>query len=153
MKVHYRKQFVKWLEGDLSPRKKRKIDHHLHECAACAAYYHKMKQFFELPEEQPLPQLEPLPYELTRIQSLAQETAGEFTGSRLSIPVKTALVYTLMLLFALLGGIWMGKGLVSTDRENEIYSFLMEQQKVLQTSQAGFAQVWESFSGEQNHEN
>ncbi len=153
MRVHYRKQFIKWLDGELSPGKKHKIDRHLRECAHCATYFHKMRQFLESQEEPPLPWLEPLPGELTRIRSLAQDTPGERSESPISLPAKTALVYSLILLFALLSGIWMGKGLVSVEGKNEIYSFVMEQQEILQTSQAGFARVWESFSGEQNHEN
>ena len=153
MKVHYRKKFIKWLDGELSPAEKSKIERHLRECTTCANYYHKMKLFFESEKEPPLPVLEPLPGEITRIRSLAQDTRKEHSESRFFLPAKTALVYSLILLFALISGIWMGKELVSVEEKNEIYSFVVEQQEILHSSRAGFAQVWESFTGEQNDEN
>ena len=153
MKVHYRKYLVDWLEGRLSADKKEEIESHLKTCSSCRTYYSKMQELLDTPPEGILPELEPQPYEITKIQSLALKDDSEQHSVFSLFPFKMAFIYSIALIFTLLTGFWMGKDLVQKSSSSELYSSIEQEQSFITLSSAGFEDLWESFTGELNNEN
>ncbi len=143
MKVHYRKYFLDWQEGRLSPRKKREVDEHLEECPVCREYFREMSQLMQ-PEEEHLPRLAVDPYELTRIRALAEEKADKPI-----LPLQRlvgGLAFSLTLFVAIVLGVWLGKGMTSYSQNDLQYAAnsITAQQNNIEYD-LGFDVVWETM--------
>ncbi|MEJ2637797.1 MAG: zf-HC2 domain-containing protein [Calditrichia bacterium] len=150
MKIHYKKYLIDWLEHRLDPKKKAQLENHLDHCGDCREYFMKMEKLFAGHAWDPLPNLEPAPFELTKIKNLAREDRRE---SLLPPPRYRAVnfLYAAVLVLAIVAGFWMGKGMAEP-APGELYTTAIQSREILQASGSGFANIWETISGEANHE-
>jgi anti-sigma factor RsiW len=153
MKAHYRKYFIVWLDGRLSPNKRKEVEQHLEQCAECREYFKRMETLFADSGLQEIPELEPQPYELTRIKQLAQQKKKEGSFRFLKQPLPAVVLYSVILFFTLMAGIWMGKGIYQSSHTNDLYAFAVQEKQYLNFSGTGFSQVWESMNNGETNEN
>ncbi len=152
MRVHHKKEFINWLENNLSNSKQNQVSQHLNKCRGCRYYFEAMSKFMEKPPIPVWQQLETQPFEKTRIIAAAETKKNE-PAIRIKPFLRTIpLLYPILLVLAIIGGIWTGKGLVNPDQQTELYTFAMEQQEYLYISEYGFDNVWSDLSGENQNE-
>lgn len=150
---HFRKHFVDWQENKLSTRMQNKIEEHLRKCTECRKYFRSMERFFQKVDTSILPELQPGPYDITRILARATETESREKLNVSSWSVKLSYLYVVVLAFTVLVGMWLGKGLVQSPSESELYNFAVQQREILTSTDTHFSHIWVSLEAELENEN
>jgi predicted anti-sigma-YlaC factor YlaD len=148
---HATKHFQAWTEERLDREAQRLIEIHLEDCAECRAYFERMSQLLEKPEESDLPRLEPDPFLPGRIRGLAEkssETAHADWPARLGLmrPVGWLRLsyYGFLFAVAVAAGVYFGqsaaaRGLMGNG-DGQLLTGYYEA-----FSQSGFADDWEQL--------
>jgi len=147
--LHIKKYFLKWLDGRLSADKTEMINDHLHKCDECREYYTKMETFLAAPDSSDLLRLQPDYFLPTKISELAKQN-GSNRRMKASKKIKYQLTFgTVIVVFALLTGIFMGKWIFETSAVSETEVVLSYSSML---SDDGIDQVWDNIATETNGE-
>lgn len=122
-KRHVTKNFLDWADGKLDARRQEQVETHLQSCPECRQYYEKMSAVFsEKADISALPQLEADPFLPARIKALAGKRGKEHSEKRFGwqgIGAIRLAFSTLMIVFAVSLGIYLGKGLATSQQYSE----------------------------------
>lgn len=122
-KKHVTKNFIDWADGKLDARQREQVETHLQSCLGCRRYYEKMSAVFsEKADLSALPQLDADPFLPTRIKALADKKDREDSDKWYNwqgIGAIRLAFSTLMIVFAVSLGIYLGKGLATSQQNSE----------------------------------
>jgi predicted anti-sigma-YlaC factor YlaD len=122
-KRHVTKNFLDWTDEKLDARQREQIEMHLQNCPDCRTYYEKMSAVFsEKTDLSALPQLEADPFLPARIKALAgkkdRTPSDKWFGWQRIGAIRLAFSTLLIILAASLG-IYLGKGLATSQQYSE----------------------------------
>lgn len=144
---HIKKYFLEWSEEKLSSNQIEMIKNHLVHCDECREYYTKMEAFLAEPDSSDLPRLQADFFLPTKIKELAKQN-GSKRSLRASKKIKYQLTFgTIIVFFALISGIFMGKWISQTPAISETEVVLSYSSML---SDDGINQVWDNIATETN---
>lgn len=144
---HIKKYLLEWLDDKLSPDQMKMIKDHLVHCRECREYYAKMEVFLTKPDSPGLPRLQPDYFLPTKIKELAKKN-GRNRALRASKKIKYQITFgTIIVFFALISGIFMGKWISQTPAVSETEVVLSYGSML---SDDGINQVWDNIGTQTN---
>lgn len=147
---HVRKYFLDWLELNLNTNKAEMIERHLQNCTECKEYYDKMQVILNKPEPSDLPKLQPDAFLPTKIKELAKSKESKYQFYNFLKPKFRMTFGAVMIICALIIGIFLGKWMSYKESVSEIEIVLSYSTMF---SDDGIGQIWDNIVAERNGEN
>ncbi len=151
MKRHVKKYFILWYEKRIDEKKREKIEKHLCSCKSCRTYFKKMELLFDSSKTIDLPMINPS--DIHQVTSPAYSEKLQFGDDKL-ISWKLVVLYTGLLIFAIITGIWLGKDINKFyTMEGSIYQLVQEDRRILEESFLDYKSFLEVITEEETNEN